>query len=146
MERSATQSSEVSKFEILPPGLSSTSPKLRQKSQDRREDPQGLTVLYSPSGSRSADIVFVHGLGGSSRLTWSKNRDLDLCWPQHWLPKEAEISSSRIMTFGYNAHFSTSGPNSISSIADFAKALLYDMKFGKDKHGRDLAMGDVCVR
>ncbi|MCJ1435227.1 hypothetical protein MMC27_004599 [Xylographa pallens] len=145
VERQITQVSEVSKFEIVPPGLSTGSSKQRQKSQDRRADPQGLTVLYSPVDSRSADIVFVHGLGGSSRQTWSKNRDLDLFWPQNWLPKEAEISSARIMTFGYNAHFSTSGPNSVYSLADFAKALLYDMRFGKDNDGRDLAMGDVPI-
>ncbi|MCJ1477255.1 hypothetical protein MMC13_005926 [Lambiella insularis] len=143
--RHASQKSTVSKFDVPLPSLQPLSSKERQKSRDRRADPQGLTVLYSPECPRSADIIFVHGLGGSSRQSWSKNRDLDFCWPQHWLPKEAEISSARILTFGYDAHFSSTGPTSVSNIGDFAKALLYDMKFGKDDASRDLAIGEAPV-
>ena len=143
--RQVTQGGEVFESNGPSPALSAASNQHRQKSQDRRSDPQGLTVLYSPADFRTADIVFIHGLGGSSRQTWSKNKNPDLCWPQRWLPKEAEMSSARILTFGYNAHFSTPGPNSASSIADFAKALLFDMKFGKDNEARDLSIGDVSL-
>lgn len=115
----------------------------QQRSQDRRTDPLGLVILYTPERSPSADIIFVHGLGGTSLQTWSRNRDPDLCWPQKWLPLESDISSSRIFSFGYNAHFSSSGSNSIASISDFAKSLLFAMKFGKGEDGEDLKVGSV---
>lgn len=39
------------------------------------KDPQGLTVVWEPRGPRALDIVLVHGLGGTSRSTWSKGKD-----------------------------------------------------------------------
>src|SRR2546421_6612636 len=41
--------------------------KARERSRDRRLDPLGLTLLYEPEGPPVADIVIVHGLGGTSR-------------------------------------------------------------------------------
>ncbi|MCJ1396007.1 hypothetical protein MMC18_008893 [Xylographa bjoerkii] len=140
-----SQNSAIPKFDTVPPTLAPSPSIEKKKSSDRRADPQGLTVLYSPAATRTVDIIFVHGLGGSSRLSWSKNRDIDLCWPQQWLPNEFDISCSRILTFGYDAHFSSTGPSSVSNIGDFAKALLYDMKFGKDEASQDLAVGEVPI-
>lgn len=51
------------------------------------------------------------------------------------------------MTFGYDAHFASMGPTSVSNITDFAKALLFDMKFGRDEYGQDLDIGQVnCIQ
>lgn len=119
------------------------SPHTRQRSQDRKADPLGLTTLHTPEVTPSADIIFIHGLGGTSRQTWSRNRDSDLFWPQRWLPLEHDICTTRIFSFGYNAHFTSSGPNSIANISDFAKSLLFAMKFGKGKDGEDLGIGSV---
>lgn len=69
------------------------------------QDPLSLKVIYRPLGDRRVDIVFVHGLGGSSRMTWSKNRDLDFFWPLRFLPFERDINEARISTFSYNANF-----------------------------------------
>ena len=115
----------------------------RQRSRDRRGDPLGLLPLYTPDVSPTVDLIFIHGLGGTSRQTWSKNRDPDLFWPQKWLPQESDICTARIFSFGYNAHFSSSGPNSVAGISDFAKSLLFAMKFGKDDNGTDLKIGSV---
>lgn len=100
-------------------------------------------MVYEPEKTRSLDIIFVHGLGGTSRQTWAKNRDEDFFWPGRWLPSEPGISRARILSFGYNAHFMSMGQNSIANISDFAKDLLYDMRLGKDKAMGDLEIGKV---
>jgi WD40 repeat protein/pimeloyl-ACP methyl ester carboxylesterase len=105
----------------------------------------GLRVLYQPRSVPVADIVFVHGLGGDIQNTWSKDHDPKLFWPQLWLPLEPDIGKARILSFGYNASFHGRTPRGIHNITDFAKELLYDMKFGKDKSGEDLEMGGIPI-
>lgn len=117
--------------------------KRKERSRDRRDDPLGLTILHEPKCSPSADIVFVHGLGGTSRHTWSKNRDLQLFWPLEWLPYEPELTTARIMTFGYNSQFSSISQRkeNILNISDFAKDLLFSMKFATGEGERRLDIG-----
>ncbi|KAH9904668.1 NACHT and WD domain protein [Xylariomycetidae sp. FL2044] len=104
--------------------------------------PLGLNVIYTPENDYEANIVFVHGLGGNSRWTWSKNQDSRLFWPQTFLPLEPNIRRARILTFGYNANFLKVG-NVGTSVLDFAKGLLFDLKYGQDDRGMDLDMGQV---
>ncbi|CAI6336638.1 unnamed protein product [Periconia digitata] len=104
-------------------------------------DPIGLTVLYQPEISPSIDIVFVHGLGGTSRTTWSKGKNFDNCWPEKWLPAEVGIQSARILTFGYDANFASVKSTLATGIMNFAKSLLYYMKFGKNEQLEDLNLG-----
>jgi WD40 repeat protein len=88
------------------------------------------------------DIIFVHGLGGHSQNTWSKDHDPSFFWPKLWLPVEPGMENTRILTFGYNANFRGNGAGkSISSILDFAKELLFEMLFAKDSSGDDLNLG-----
>ncbi|KAI1141765.1 hypothetical protein F5Y05DRAFT_272392 [Hypoxylon sp. FL0543] len=103
----------------------------RQRSQDRRNDPLGLLVLHAPV-QRSVDILFIHGLGGTSLRTWCRNRDLENLWPQLWLPEESDLSQARILTFGYNAHFSSKKEYASLTIGDFANDLLFRMKYGEN--------------
>ena len=140
--RRPSQRSAISKFDVLidPNAITSRS---RQRFEDPWADPLGLTVLYAPEKAPSVDIIFVHGLGGTSRQTWSKDRKPELFWPQNWLPLEPDICTARILSFGYNAHFSSTGPDNVLSISDFAKSLLFEMKFGKDEATRDLGIGRV---
>jgi len=105
----------------------------------------GLCVLHQPQSEAPVDIVFVHGLGGDSRKTWSKNHDPNLFWPGLWLPREPVIGKSRILSFGYNANFRPGALRSIANVGDFAKELLFEMKFGTDSHGKDLCMGRVPI-
>ncbi|KAI1762699.1 hypothetical protein GGR53DRAFT_402681 [Hypoxylon sp. FL1150] len=102
----------------------------------------GLTVIYTPENAHKADIVFIHGLGGTSRWTWSKDRDPELFWPLTFLPLEPDVCLARILTFGYNANFRKSG-NVSTSVLDFAKDLLFDLKYAKDDKKEDLNMGVV---
>jgi len=115
----------------------------RQRSQDRRDDPLGLTVLHAPDPQdRTVDILFIHGLGGTSLRTWCSKRDLDLLWPGIWLPQDTDLSTARILTFGYNAHFSSKKQQAALTISDFANDLLFSMKYGGDS---DVKMGEVPI-
>ena len=79
--------------------------------------PMGLRVIYQPRAVPIVDIIFIHGLGGGSKKTWSKDpRDPTLFWPQQWLPSEPEIGKARILSFGYNAKFLPGAPRSIYNI------------------------------
>ncbi|KFY91851.1 hypothetical protein V500_04438 [Pseudogymnoascus sp. VKM F-4518 (FW-2643)] len=112
------------------------------------QDPLGLKVIHRPLGDRRVDIVFVHGLGGSSRMTWSKNRNLDFFWPLKFLPFEQDINEARISTFGYNANFRPGSGKNKMSVLDFAKDLLYDLKYATDDSApetEDLSMGEASI-
>ncbi len=102
-------------------------------------------MVYQPSSQAPLDVIFIHGLGGASHRTWSKYQDPRLFWPQQWLPLEPDICEARILTFGYNAKFLAGGPPS-TSIVDFAKDLLFGMKFGNDNSTEDLGIGRVRIR
>ncbi len=71
-----------------------------------------------------ADLILVHGLGGSWLNTWSWKHDPNLFWPP-WLPSEEGLARVRIFSFGYNADFK--GSYTKLGILDFAKQLLLAM-------------------
>lgn len=104
-------------------------------------DPIGLHLLHEPETVAPLDIVFIHGIGGTSKATWSQDGDPEKFWPQTWLPKEAGIKSARILSFGYNATWATTGPTPITSIADFASDLLQCIQ--QDERVEELALGQV---
>lgn len=83
--------------------------------------PFGLSTLFEPSDPVIADIVFVHGLGGGSRSTWTKSLDPSLFWPQKWLSQDQGFKDVRIHSFGYNSNWDK---ESTLNIHDFAKSLL----------------------
>lgn len=122
------------------------SSRLRHPRSDARSlDPQGLSILYTPPSLPSADIIFVHGLGGSSRLTWAKDHDISLFWPLEWLPLEDGISSARISSFGYDAQFKSQQQRGYLSISDFAKDLLYQMRYTPNDDSMPVPLGEVGV-
>ncbi|KAF2395490.1 hypothetical protein EJ06DRAFT_534947, partial [Trichodelitschia bisporula] len=82
-----------------------------------------LTLVAAPSGSPAVDIIFVHGLGGSSHATWAKDGTPELFWPGEWLPKELGMEKARIFTFGYNADWLSTEANN-QTIGNFAMDLL----------------------
>lgn len=118
---------------------------LTRRSSDTDSGAFGLNVVYTPDHGHKADIVFVHGLGGTSRWTWSKNRDPDLFWPLTFLALEPDLCLARILTFGYNATLKKGG-HSGHSVLDFAKDLLFDLKYATDERKEDLQMGSVSTR
>lgn len=68
---------------------------------------------------------------------------MDNFWPQSWLPLEPGIGNARILSFGYNANFAATKSAPITRIADFAKDLLYSMKYAKDEKLNELGFGQV---
>ncbi|KAL2281735.1 hypothetical protein FJTKL_11413 [Diaporthe vaccinii] len=106
--------------------------------------PLGLNVVYTPDNGRKVDIIFIHGLGGTSKWTWSKHRNSELFWPLTFLPLEQDLCLARILTFGYNASFQKAGNVSLS-LLDFAKDLLFDLRYGKDADMDELDMGKVPI-
>ncbi|KAI1376469.1 hypothetical protein F4677DRAFT_79151 [Hypoxylon crocopeplum] len=122
--------------------IATTSNVQSQRNVENEPGPLGLTVVYMPQNAHKADIIFIHGLGGTSRQTWSKHRDPELFWPSTFLPLEPGICLARILTFGYNANFRKAGSVS-TSILDFAKELLFELKYAKDEEKADLNMGSV---
>lgn len=118
------------------PSLSSVQPELfssdqwqGQRTHDRRDEPLGLLVLHTPP-NRTIDILFIHGLGGTSLSTWCYNRDLRNLWPKLWLPDV--FPTARVLTFGYNAHLRAKQDKTSSTIRDFASSLLFHMKYGEN--------------
>ncbi|KEY74437.1 hypothetical protein S7711_04475 [Stachybotrys chartarum IBT 7711] len=105
----------------------------------------GLNVVYTPTASHHFDIVFVHGLGGTSRNTWTKSKDPDLFWPVKFLTLEPDLRLARILTFGYNAMLRKAGHLSTSTL-DFAKALLFDLKYATDEQNQNLDMGRAYIQ
>src|SRR5262249_42655609 len=97
----------------------------------------GLRLVHEAQDT-AADLVLVHGLGGSWTKTWSWNRDPQLFWPA-WLASDDALSRLRVFSFGYNA--SLTGPKSSLGILDFAKDLLFAMSGYGDQESK---IGEVC--
>jgi hypothetical protein len=91
------------------------------ESDIERKGPLGLTTVYNPPIPAIADLIFVHGLGGGSQSSWSKNNDPTLFWPEQWLPSDAKFQDVRVHSFGYTSNLRS---ESVLNINDFAKSLL----------------------
>ncbi|KAM0127142.1 hypothetical protein ACHAP3_008912 [Botrytis cinerea] len=84
--------------------------------------PLGLNLLHAPS-EPLIDFIFVHGLGGGSRKTWSKSEDAYHYWPKEWLPQDPDFKNVRIFSFGYRADW-VGRSKDVLDIGDFAQSLL----------------------
>ncbi|KAF4631256.1 hypothetical protein G7Y89_g6870 [Cudoniella acicularis] len=99
-------------------------PSIAKESKDAKGS-LGLNLLHDPQDPR-IDFIFVHGLGGGSRKTWSLSADPQHYWPKTWLSEDPEFASVRIHSFGYNADWDKRG-KSTWNILDFARSLLGDI-------------------
>ncbi len=86
----------------------------------------GCNLLHSPS-EPLLDFVFVHGLGGGSRTTWSKTNSVTHYWPQGWLPRGPAFKNVRVHSFGYNADW-VKGSGNCLNIRHFGRSLLGEMR------------------
>ena len=104
----------------------------------------GLHLVHQPPTTTTSgvDVVFIHGLGGDSQKSWSRDHHPELFWPGKWLPHEPELQRARIFTFGYNASFRPGEARSIASVTDFAKELLFELRFSKSDSGDSFGIGD----
>jgi hypothetical protein len=76
----------------------------------------------TPASSTVVDIIFVHGLGGTPKGTWTHNKDA--FWPI-WLRDIKGLENSRILVFGYDSDWKKVWkPNTTLNISDIATQLL----------------------
>lgn len=96
------------------------------EAEGQETDSLGLHTLYDPKpNSTVADIIFIHGLGGHSRKTWSSSSTAMSFWPQDWLPNEPGFENVRVHSFGYKADWGKKWQQqSILNIHDFAESLI----------------------
>jgi hypothetical protein len=92
--------------------------------------PYGLSLLYAPP-IPLVEFIFVHGLRGGSRKTWSKTKDPLSYWPKEWLPTDPEFKHVRIFSFGYNSDWGER-KDSVLNISDFGKYLLSEITNSPD--------------
>lgn len=97
--------------------------------------PLGLNLLHSPS-EPLIDFIFVHGLGGGSRKTWSRTDSITHFWPQEWLPKDPAFKNVRVHSFGYNSDW-VKGKDNCLNIHHFGKSLLGEMSTSPYLGGAD---------
>ncbi|MCJ1385500.1 hypothetical protein MMC17_008623 [Xylographa soralifera] len=106
----------------------SISSKAHDVTEDSKSDPKGplgLNLLNSLS-EPLIDFVFVHGLGGGSRKTWSKTSSITHYWPQEWLPKDPVFGDVKTHSYRYNSDWAK-GKDNCLNIHHFGKSLLGEM-------------------
>lgn len=94
----------------------------------------GLHVLHGPrTEENTVNLIFVHGLGGSAKETWTHSSKT--FWPT-LLHHDDRFRNTRISTFGYNANFkNVFAQKNALGITDFAKQLLDNLDLYYDKYG-----------
>ena len=92
--------------------------------------PLGLNLLHTVP-EPLIDFIFIHGLGGGSRKTWSKTPDPYHYWPKEWISRDPEFSCVRVHSFGYKADWAERKPNFLN-IHDFSLALLGEIQCNPD--------------
>jgi hypothetical protein len=106
------------------------------------EQPFGLQVVHEPKvRTKIVSIVFVHGLGGSARGTWTHSPSNIFC--PTLLHEDDRFASARISTFGYDANYTNVfAVKSVLGIQDFARQLLDALDLYYDKYGDDVSILD----
>ena len=92
-------------------------------------DSFGLEVIHQPKGSRSVHLIFIHGLRGGSRRTWTSHGETKTFWPLEFLPLEPQFADARILTFGYSSDHRDTGGRLDILLLDVAERLLHDLKY-----------------
>jgi len=83
-----------------------------------------------PVAHPPVDLIFVHGLGGQSKGTWTYPNGS--FWPD-WLHSYKGLESVRINTFGYDSDWTKIfQPRSNLGISDFARSLCERLRMPDD--------------
>jgi len=114
--------------------------------------PLGLTTLFGPS-QPLLDIIFVHGLQGGSRKTWSYSKKLHHFWPKEWLSRDPGFQHARVHSFGYRSDW-TNTKTSILNVNHISETLLASIQssplIGGDQRSKIIfvahSMGGLVVK
>ena len=98
--------------------------------EDSAKGALGLNLLRDVT-EPVIEFIFVHGLGGGSRKTWSKSSSRYHYWPKEWLSQDPEFGCVRIWSFGYKADWAER-KETVLEIHDFALALLGEIENAPD--------------
>ena len=115
--RSGPKSLELTNFQEAP-----SAPVLRY----------GLTEIHAPTPASSAqvDVVFVHGLNGDPKKTWT-SKSGNVFWPEDLLPSFIHDFNVRVLVYGYDADilsFATKGTGvTKDKIHNHAERLVADL-------------------
>ncbi|PGH23622.1 hypothetical protein AJ80_02403 [Polytolypa hystricis UAMH7299] len=91
--------------------------------------PAGIKELHVPDNA-IVDVVFVHGLTGNRKKTWTAAGS-DLPWPQTLLPPT--VPGARILTFGYDGYVTDwRGMVSNNHLGNHSKNLLNALTIYRD--------------
>ncbi|KAJ0166154.1 Protein SERAC1, partial [Colletotrichum tanaceti] len=98
------------------------------------ENPHGFFQVYEPeNGQPCAEIVLVHGLGGTSQKTWTWPDDPHCFWPREMCNLDP-LQMARVWTHGYPADgLKRPMTKSVADINDFAEDFLNHLKDEVDK-------------
>lgn len=107
--------------------------------------PLGLSLLHEPCDKQNADIIFIHGLFGSSSTTWCKKHDPACFWPKEWLPCDVDTRNARIFTYDYEARLECSRQSPLFGISEVTSKLLYDLAFERGVGGKEFRLGEVRI-
>ena len=103
----------------------------------------GLTEIFCPATGASVDIVFVHGIFGHPKHTWTCD-DTDVFWPAELLPPILEDNGTRILTYGYEA-----GAGSFTNSKERHKVHEIVECFGRDlasnRQVQDFCYGPISI-
>jgi hypothetical protein len=114
-------------------------------------DTFGLRLIHQPKEQTSPsdalvhaliDVIFVHGLGGSSQGTWTHPKSG--FWPT-WLQEQKHLENVCISTFGYDANWDPTKPSNALGIADFARKLLMELKLHYTTSGKVILLSYACL-
>ncbi|OBT40573.1 hypothetical protein VE00_08569 [Pseudogymnoascus sp. WSF 3629] len=135
----------------------SLSHKTRSKIEEGLNSPQdikgplGLNLIHDVP-EPLIDFIFVHGLGGGSRKTWSMSPDPMHYWPEEWLPQDPNFRHVRIHSFGYKADWDERKESTLT-VHDFARSLLGEVKCSPDIRGNKTkivfvahSMGGIVIK
>ncbi|KAG2024685.1 hypothetical protein GB937_003382 [Aspergillus fischeri] len=101
-------------------------------SAEELRGPLGLILLFSPE-QPLVDLIFVYGLGGGSRKTWSKTASASYYWPKEWLPRDPAFKTVRVHSFGYDSDWVKGRANCLD-INHFARSLLGELSTSPHLH------------
>ena len=104
---------------------------------DQRSDCSSTRGEPSP-----VDVIFVHGLGGSARGTWT-HPDTNEFWPQ-WLLRREHMKNVRIYTFGYDSAWENLwAARNYLGIQEFAHQLIDCLILHYEENGDVYALFDL---
>lgn len=94
-------------------------------SADDTRGPLGLNLLHCPIQT-DIELIFVHGLGGGSKKTWSKTSSTHHYWPQQWIPEDPAFQAVRVHSYGYDTDW-RKGKDNCLNIHHIGKQFLGEM-------------------